>query len=350
MPTPAYLKKGLVMRADHANADEVRALQRDLRALGYLRQGIDGGFGKQTTLAIRSLQYDLLNNTGGSSGGDGAAPVSVVAFNRGRVIDITGVLDQGLAGCMHDMMREENFPKIPRSKDPVAANAQVIRALKESRDLEVPTPFLIAMLRQESNLQHFSVPNAKRKDEDDYLTVGLDRNSKKVNAEVAITSRGYGAGQYTLFHHPPRAAEVQDFMLDPAGNVEKAADEYRSKFDRFVNGPTSDTRADDRMAEAGTGALRECKFARTDPKFMRDCQACLAGLKKVTIKVGDPFFAGSSGRYAISDYYKTESYANVPLRKDVPCDWPYASRRYNGAGVNSYHYQTIVLKNVVEGK
>ncbi len=350
MAKPAYLKSGLVMQAGHADAGEVRALQRDLRALGYLRQGIDGGFGKQTTLAIRSLQYDLLNNTGESSGGDGAAPVSVVNFNRGRVIDVTGVLDQGLASCIHDMMREENFPKIPRSDNPEAANAEIIRLLRENRDVDVPTPFLIAMLRQESNLRHFSVPNAKKKDEDDFLIVGLDRNSKKPNAEVAITSRGYGAGQYTLFHHPPRAAEVQDYMLDPVGNVAKAAEEYRSKFDRFVNGPTSGTRADDRIAEAKKVPLRECKYKRTDPKFMRDCQACLGALKKVTIKVGDAFFAGSTGRYAISDYYKTGSYTGVPLRKDVPCDWPYASRRYNGAGVNSYHYQTIVLKNVVDGK
>lgn len=348
MAKPAYLKSGLVMQAGHADVAAVKELQRHLRALGYLRQGIDGDFGKQTTLAIRSLQYDLLNNTGDSTGGDGPAPVSVVNFNRGRVIDITGVLDQGLAGCIHDMMREENFPKIPQSDDPAAANAEVIRLLRENRDLDVPTPFLIAMLRQESNLRHFSVP--RKKDEDNFLIVGLDRNSKKPNAEVAITSRGYGAGQYTLFHHPPRAAEVQDFMLDPVGNVEKAAEEYRSKFDRFVNGPTSGTRADDRMAEAKQVPLRECKFKRTDPKFMRDCQACLAALTKVTIKVGDPFFKGSSGRYAVSDYYKTTSYAGVPLRKDVPCDWPYASRRYNGAGVNSYHYQAIVLKNVVEGK
>jgi peptidoglycan hydrolase-like protein with peptidoglycan-binding domain len=347
MAKPAYLKNGLVMTIGHANAAAVRDLQTHLRALGYLREGIDGDFGKQTALAIRSLQFDLLNNTGESSGGDGPAPVSIVNFNRGRVLDITGVLDQGLASCMHDMMREENFPKIPGSANPVAANAEVIRTLRESRNLDVPPPFLIGMLRQESNLRHFSVPAGKNTD--NFLTVGLDRNSKKVNADVAITSRGYGAGQYTLFHHPPRAAEVQDFMLDPVGNVEKAAKEYRSKFDRFVNGPTSGTRADDRMAEAGTGPLRECKFPRTDPKFMRDCQACLKALPKVTIRSGDPFFAGSPGRYAKTEYYKTETYADVPLRTAIACDWPYASRRYNGAGVNSYHYQARVLKNVVKG-
>ena len=347
MAKPAYLKRGLSMRRGHGNSGEVRDLQRDLRALGYLRQGIDGDFGGGTELAIRSLQYDLLVNTGESTSGDGAAPVSVVNFNRGRVIDIDGVLDQKLAACIVDMIVEENFPKIPRSDDPVAANAAVVASLKSSTDLDVPTPYLIAMLRQESNLQHFRVPAGK--DADDFLTVGLDRNSKRVNADVAITSRGYGAGQYTLFHHPPRAAEVQDFMLDPVGNVRKAATEYREKFDRFVNGPTSSTRADDRFAEVGSGPLRECKFARSDPKFMRDCQACLAALPRTTIKSGDLFHAGSSGRYAKTKYYKTETYRDIPLRKAVPCDWPYASRRYNGAGINSYHYQARVLRNVLKG-
>jgi hypothetical protein len=246
------------------------------------------------------------------------------------------------------MMREENFPKLPRSANPAAANAEVVSSLHDNPDLDVPTPFLIAMLRQESDLQHFRVPAGN--DEDSYLTVGLDRNSKKVNADVAITSRGYGAGQYTLFHHPARADEVQDFMLDPVGNVSKAAEEYRSKFDRFVNGPTSGTRADDRIAEAGAGLLRECKFARTDSKFMRDCQACLQALPKTTIRSGDAFYAGSSGVFAKTQYYKTESYSAIPLRSKVPCDWPYASRRYNGAGVNSYHYQTRVLRNVLKGE
>jgi hypothetical protein len=36
----------------------------------------------------------------------------------------------------------------------------------------------------------------------------------------------------------------------------------------------------------------------------------------------------------------------VPVRKNIGCDWPYAIRRYNGAGINSYHYQAKVLKNL----
>ncbi len=82
---------------------------------------------------------------------------------------------------------------------------------------------------------------------------------------------------------------------------------------------------------------------------MRDCTACLAALPRTTIRRGDPFFDGSTGRYEPTQYYKTETYRNVPLRRAVPCDWPYASRRYNGAGVNSYHYQVRILRNVASG-
>ena len=36
----------------------------------------------------------------------------------------------------------------------------------------------------------------------------------------------------------------------------------------------------------------------------------------------------------------------VPNRATLGCDWPYAVRRYNGSGVDSYHYQFQVLKRL----
>jgi hypothetical protein len=36
----------------------------------------------------------------------------------------------------------------------------------------------------------------------------------------------------------------------------------------------------------------------------------------------------------------------VPDRAKLGCDWPYAVRRYNGSGVNSYHYQYQVLQRL----
>ena len=40
------------------------------------------------------------------------------------------------------------------------------------------------------------------------------------------------------------------------------------------------------------------------------------------------------------------SYDAVPVRAKIGCDWPYAVRRYNGSGVNSYHYQTRIMRKV----
>jgi len=33
--------------------------------------------------------------------------------------------------------------------------------------------------------------------------------------------------------------------------------------------------------------------------------------------------------------------------KNIECDWPYAARRYNDSGINAYHYQVRVLRNVL---
>jgi len=60
-----------------------------------------------------------------------------------------------------------------------------------------------------------------------------------------------------------------------------------------------------------------------------------------------PLYQGSKFKFVPTEYYGTASYGSVPIRKNVGCDWPYAARRYNGAGINSYHYQVRVLKNVL---
>ena len=66
----------------------VKALQRDLRRLGYLRAGIDGIFGRETEAAVQALQYDLLHNDG--AGPDGVSLVRVREYNRGRVAGVDG--------------------------------------------------------------------------------------------------------------------------------------------------------------------------------------------------------------------------------------------------------------------
>jgi hypothetical protein len=345
MAPRSYRKRGLLLQKGESRAaqEPIRDLQRDLRQMGYLQAGIDGKFGPHTELAVKSLQYDLLYNDGRSTRADGNAPVRLLDYNRGRVMTVTGRVDQGLAGCLTDMVEDPALPPLPKANDPWDENRKIRGLMQEMRSPEVPTPFLMAILQQESGLKHYNEPS--KKDEDTYILVGLDTNASE---KYIITSRGYGAGQYTLFHHPPQKEEVEDFMLDVEKNVQKAIRELREKFDHFVNGNTAGTRADDRIVEYGVGPLRICLYPEGDPRHLRDCQQCMVGAGQMDIREGrTPLYQGSSYKFIPTQYYKTASYQSVPIRKNVGCDWPYAARRYNGAGMNSYHYQAIVLKNVM---
>ena len=338
----SYQVDGLTLsKGNAANRDLVQDLQRDLRALGYLRSGIDGDFGSGTEGAIRALQFDLTDAVARPVPGDGPPPVKISDFNKSRVAAITGELDQKLAACLSNLIDDAGVPKLPFADDPALANRNAIGLIAGSANTAAPVAFILAMMLQESDAQHFRVPAGRN--EDNYVVVGLDRNSK--GEPDRITSRGYGIGQYTIFHHPPRADEIAGFIADPVANVSKAFKELREKFDRFVTGPAS--RADDRDAEHPMLDLRECKFARSDPRFMRDCRRCAEEAGKRDIAAGMPVYAGASETYQPTQYYKSASYSGVPVRADFLCDWPYALRRYNGSGVNSYHYQARVLLNLM---
>ncbi len=344
-----YQSPGLVLARDLPNDPAlVRALQRDLRALGYLRAGIDGAFGSGTEQAVRGLRYDLLKNQGASRGGDGPAPVAIVGFNVGEggrplVTTVNGTLDQNLALCIARLLEDERVVKLPSATDPAAENARALERIAGAQSTMAPTPFIAAIVMQESNGQHYRVPSAG--DEDNFVVVGLDRGNR--DAPEQITSRGYGIGQYTLFHHPPRPEEVAEVIEDPVRNIQQAYRELRGKFDGFVAGPQD--RADDREAEHAGVPLRLCQYPSTDARYLQDCRACAANARKMGITQGSPFYAGASSGYQPDQYYPSADYSNVPDRADFPCDWPYAIRRYNGSGNDSYHYQTRVLLHLVAG-
>jgi len=338
----AYQQAGLQLSAAQANDPAlVRALQRDLRQLGYLGPGIDGAFGAGTTRGVRALQYDLVNNRGQSSQTDGPAPVAIADYNRGRVTAITGVLDQALAACVADLVADAKVPKLPSASDPRAENKKALSAIAAAGSAVAPMPFLVAITLQESGSRHFAVPS--KSDEDTFVMVGLDHKF----GDDAVTSRGYGIGQYTLFHHPPRPEEIGEFILDPVGNAAKAYRLLRSKFDALAQGQSS--RAQERDVEHPLLPLRLCRYPNSDARYMRDCRACAAETRKLEIVRGTPVYDGASISYQPDQYYKTANYSGVPDRADFLCDWPYAVRRYNGAGGDSYHYQSRVLLNLLAG-
>jgi peptidoglycan hydrolase-like protein with peptidoglycan-binding domain len=293
MPALSYRRPGLFLTRSVNNAtNQVRDLQRDLRSLGYLRQGIDGVFGARTEEAVTALQEDLLINNGASSAGDGSAPVSILDYNQGRVAKVTGQVDQPLVECISDMLEDSNFPKLPEVDDPAAQNTRVVSEIVSMSSRNVPIPFLMAILKQESGLCHFCEPTGS--DSDSFIVTGFDTNDP--TRPKRITSRGYGIGQYTIFHHPPTADEVNGVMLDPEKNAQQTIASLREKFDSFINGPTAGTQADDRLAEFGTGPLRLCKHPSADPRFMKDCRQCALDAGTVNIQSGvTPLYAGTSG-------------------------------------------------------
>jgi hypothetical protein len=342
----AYAEAGVTLKRGEPVSELVKDLQRDLRQLGYLKGGLDGVFESETELAIHALQYDLMSNEGKSHGKDGNAPVRMVDYNRGRVWQTTGVLDPLLTSCMVEMLLDGRFPKLPFSDNAAAENAKAVAAIKAIAAPQVPLPFLFAILGQESNLRHFAVPSTN--DADNFIVVGLD---KKANDKRAITSRGYGIGQYTLFHHPARPEEISDFMLDPVRNVERAVSELLDKFNHFIVSDHPSARADDRYAEHGQIPLRTCKYAPNNPNYLRDCRACIqeAGPIQEIVTGVTSLYAGSTDRFEPTLSHPQRTYSGVPIRAKILCDWPYAARRYNGSGLDSYHYQVQVLRRVLNG-
>lgn len=324
---PAALKRG-------DRGDEVRRLQQALRALGYLRNGIDGVFGRGTERSVKAVQYDLMRNDGGSATADGDAPVAVKSYNRRRVREVNGRAGPALLACIADMMADDAFPKLPSVPDPVAANRRVGAAIRKTiSDGSVPVPakFVEAILRQESAMRHFNEPGTN--DEDRFLTMGLDPDPRRAGR---IRSRGYGIGQVTLFHHPPTVDELRR-LATLASNLRETARILRDKFDHFVRSFDVRARADDRHVEYGDAGLRQCKYAASDPRYMQDCANCALTADAIDIKPGKtPLYKGSRKPF-------NRAFHNVPRRDKIGCDWPYAVRRYNGGGVNSYNYQASVL-------
>jgi peptidoglycan hydrolase-like protein with peptidoglycan-binding domain len=334
MADQSYAAPGRVLGPTGQFSQQVQDFQRDLRALGYIAGPIDGEFGNATATAVTALTYDLQHNDGSSSSNDGNAPVAMISYNQGN---LSGMADQALVACMAAMLDDANYPKLPSSNNPAGDNQQALATVRQIQNCAVPLPYLLAIVNQESSSRHYQVPT--RGNIDNFVTIGLDRNDR-VNP-ARITSRGYGLGQYTLFHHPPTAEEVQSFILDPVKNLGTTIAELAEKYNHWVVGPT-DT-GDDRIAEFGHAALVACKYPQGDEKYQTDCVNCLKAAPAVIITAAvSPWYDGAGDKYDKTQYH-LGSYTNVPQRDKIGCDWPYAVRRFNGSGVNSFDYQAEFL-------
>jgi len=78
---------------------------------------------------------------------------------------------------------------------------------------------------------------------------------------------------------------------------------------------------------------------------MADCVRC-AGEHLMDVDAATPLHPGTTETLHPTPYHPETHYERVPARAKLGCDWPYAVRRYNGSGVNSYHYQYQVLRRL----
>lgn len=160
MPRP-YQLPGLILAYGSSDASHVRALQHDLRRLGYLEGAIDGWFGPRTEAALRALQRDLLHHDHGRS-----APIRITECNRvgghQAISAVTGVLDTRLAACIDSLLNHPRVEWLTRSNDPETANKAAARAAMAQRRWPAPRPFMLAILHLESRLRHFTVPSPDR--------------------------------------------------------------------------------------------------------------------------------------------------------------------------------------------
>ncbi len=83
---------------------------------------------------------------------------------------------------------------------------------------------------------------------------------------------------------------------------------------------------------------------------MTDCENCArhAGSQDIRENV-TTWYQGTASTYRSTQYYDYDRLdcSGVPVRRNFECDWPYAVRRYNGSGPNSYSYQALVLKKLL---
>ena len=99
-----------------------------------------------------------------------------------------------------------------------------------------------------------------------------------------------------------------------------------------------------------SGQARTCKYQSDDPRHLTDCQQCMIDAGETDIIAGTTCWHVDTSRlYETTKYHKNTRLDGVPVRRNIGCDWPYALRRYNGGGVNSYWYQSEVLLRIKKG-
>lgn len=326
----------VLSRAVETPPSVVADLRYDLASLGYYTGSFAGGWTESLDAAIRSVRYDLTDpDSALSARYNGAGSVVRTPSSGGSR------LEPQLARCLDAMIGDPGFAKLPVSASPTAANRRALALAESAGDGIAPMRFLMAIFQHETGARHFREDDAGAPG---FMTLCLDRNDGA--APDHITSRGYGLGQHTLFRQPPIQADIDSQILDPVANAKSAAYLLRDRFDYGLVSANPALRANDRFSEWPISPLRLCKYASADPRYLSDCKACAAKAGTVDVTPGHPVYPGASLAWADTPAQSCDALQAAPDRTGFQCDWPYAVRRYNGGGIESYHYQLRVLLNL----
>jgi len=278
-------------------------------------------FNSKLSSAVKSLKWELINNRSLSRFGNYSA--------------VNDTVTNALVVTMESMVQDPEIGVVYGTKDYEGANSKVELRIKGFSSEEFPQPLMGAILYEETGLRWFRP--------DGYPTIGLDFNDKS-NPE-RITSRGFFVSQRTLFKYPVDQSRI-DSMDSLDEDLNFFSRHLENKYKKYIVSSKPSVRDDLRLESFSKSELRGCKYSPDDSKYMIDCKNCVEGLKRRDYPLGVRLAKGSSWKLRKTRYHKRDGYKNMPDFKEFPCDYLFAIRRYNGGGINSFHYLMQVLEHL----
>lgn len=271
---------------------------------------------------IKSLQFELLYNPELSK------------------INYTGKLDGERTHVLREALKKmwdcSDIPRITKVDNPSEANSKIREIIENKLKSSFPKPLVLAVLEQESNLMWYR--------KDGYPTIGLDYNNKV--QPYVITSRGLFLSQRTVFDYPFKQEQLNQYDSVEV-DLNFVVDLLNLKYDKFIVSKDPKTNDDLRSSSFGSEDLRGCKYETSDSRYKSDCKNCvwsgdLRDYKKDRSVLGDK----KQWVLKSSQYHKIKQYLQFPDYSKFPCDYLFSIRRYNGSGINSFHYLMRVLKHL----
>jgi len=275
--------------------EHVESLQRALKRLGFYDGKIDGIYGNGTRRSVCAAQHEL-------------------------GIEATGEVDEEAAEAIKELLRQAEAGerwKLPRKDDHEVEAPEDQSALYRSiiKDCGIPPYFAEALAEQEAGSDHF--------DSDGFVKMRCEfwsryPHDEEEHPDYEIRYRSFGLMQILDMGNPSddytRGSEVgnitnKELRCSVAKNIEAGAHLLRS----LLSGP-------------------ECIYDEDDDRRYQ-CRECIGAIETV-----ERDWTGTRFHKWLSE--------DVPSFDLIPCGWPEAIRRYNGAGADAEAYRDEILTRI----